>query len=129
MNIARLFTAYRLLENDLDRERQAHELTRQEAKAERERLIDAFARARGASAVYAPPPPPEDPLISRPAVGPTMTAARAAARKIREERARRQPSETEIEAAARRALESQPPPSRPNGDAEDPVPIAPDKLL
>lgn len=129
MNIARLFTAYRLIEAELAREREAHERTRQEAKEERERLFDAFARARGGSPVFAPLPPPEHPLLGKPAVGPTMTAARAAARKIREERAKRQPSEAEIAEAARKALESRPPPSRPNDDAEPAEPIAPEKVL
>lgn len=126
MNIARLFSYTLLLETELGRERAAHERTRREAKEDREALTDAFARARGATSVYAPLPPPEHPLIGKPAVGPTMVAARAQAQKLQQERNKRQPTEEEIAAAIVEALDEQE--SRPNGDAEPPEPISPSRI-
>jgi hypothetical protein len=123
INIARWFAAYRLLEEQLKQERLAHAVTHQEAKEERQRLIDALARARGGSNVFAPLPPPEHPLLNKAAVGPTMTRARAAAERENAERHRRRPTEQEIDAALEAATKDKP--SRPNGDAEPAEPIAP----
>lgn len=131
MNIASWFAAYRIIEAELERERAAHAATRTEAAEERQKLIDGYAAATGRRPVFQQPPEvdPLERLINSPAVGPSATAAREAAKRLRHERihqhpGRREPAEEEIEAAAAKIVAER---DGSNGHAEPPEPIGADK--
>ena len=122
MNLARMFAYTRQLEQDLERERAAHALTRREAREDRQKLIDGLQNNAGRRAVYHPPPIEDASWQRKPALGPTRHADRELMKRAIHERANRQPTESEIEAAAAQAVGE---PKPPNGDAEPAEPIVP----
>jgi plasmid stabilization system protein ParE len=76
MNIALLFSYTKQIKADLEAERTAHAETRRKAEEERQKLIDAVARAARQPAIFTQPPPPvPTPTM---AFGPTMIAAQRA---------------------------------------------------
>lgn len=68
MNVARLFTAYQLLETKLmeERERYEEEITR--LRAERDEWANKVLQLKNVQPLFTPPPKPE-PLPERPPVG------------------------------------------------------------
>lgn len=74
LNIASLFSSYRLLALELERERTEHAETRRKAEEERRLFIDAQAKWSGRSPVFEKSLPPK---VSTPiAVGPSAAQAK-----------------------------------------------------
>jgi hypothetical protein len=92
MNIARLFSAYRLLESELRRERVLHRREQMKWDRERQKFIDALARASNKPPVFNRPEVSKDEAPGL-ALGPSQIAAK---------RAREEAEVLERAAAARR---------------------------
>lgn len=74
MNIASLFSSYRLIASELERERTEHAQTRRDGREERQKLIDAMQEQAGRSRVFDKPPSSKPaPTV---AIGPTAAAAK-----------------------------------------------------
>lgn len=87
MNIASWFAAYRLLADELKRERLAHAETQRKWEEERRTLIDGVARAANRQPVFDRPAPPKENEQQIVAFGPTMSDWRAADKERKEQQA------------------------------------------